>query len=232
MFYHLPLVDHSNDVSSFLGALAGAFFAFVFGILAYVITKRREGFVDHKNALVRFERVLHKHLEDIGTLDSLATGMDTSLGSGNTTSNRLIKLQIPDGLDMQIRSVDLINKFLTYQISIDRLSVDVAMVNHALTRIEDLFINGRPVAIQNFNIVRRNLTKLRQDLVHLNNRTKRFLVLVRLHYKKVKDKNSFVYGVYYSQWEQSISTEEKEKEMEKLETEIRGIMAQAPEDLL
>jgi len=233
MFYQHHFIAHSSsDTSSFWGALAGAFFAFVFGLIAYVITKRRESFVEHKNTLVRLQRVLNKHLQDIGSLDTLARGMDTSLSFGNTTSNRLPKMEIPEGLDMQIRSVDLVNKLMTYQISVDRLNLNVSMVNHALTRIEDLFINGRTVAVQNLNIVRNNLSQLREDLSRLNERTKRFLVLVRLHYKKIKDKNSFVYGVYFTQWEQDISEEEIRKEHQKLEEEITQIMAQIPENLL
>lgn len=232
MPYHRHFVGQSSDLSSFLGALTGAFFAFVFGLIAYVITKRREAFVEHKNALVKLERVLNKHLEDIGALEMISKSMDTELGSGHTTSNRLVPLEIPDGLDMQVRSVELSNKLLTYQLSIDRLNLNVAMVNHALTRLEDLFINGQPVAVQNFNIVRGNLDKMRKDLVNFNSRTIRFLVLVRLHYKKLKGKNSFVYGVWNTQWEQNISNDEVKAEMEKLQTEIKAIMSEAPENLL
>ncbi|NNM43827.1 MAG: hypothetical protein HKM07_05740 [Chlamydiae bacterium] len=233
-YYHHHFLNHSissSGFSSFWGAFAGAFFAFIFGLITYIITKRRERFVQHKNALVLLERALNKHLNDFGALEVLIKGMQNILGQGKVDITRLFHVEIPEKLDIDLASIDLINKFFMYQISIDRLNFNMDSINRALTRIEDLFINGHGVVPENFALVQRLLTGLIGDLPKMDERTKRFLVLVRIHNKRVKNKNSFVYGVFNSLWDHEISKEEIKTERERLDKEIQDILKQDPSDM-
>ena len=231
-YYHFHhIANFSGTSSNFWGAFFGAFFAFLFGILTYVITKRRERFVQHKNALVRLERILNKHLDDLAVLQTVTIDGKRIIELGKVTSNRLFTLQLPENFDMEIGSVELINKFFAYRQSIDRLNFNVDMTNHALTRLEDLFINGQPVPTQNFTFIAGTLQSFLDDIPRLNKRTTNFLVLIRIHFSKIKDKNSFIYGVFNTNWEQSISNEEIKKEHEKLAKEIEQIQKETKEDI-
>ena len=83
MPYHHFFNHSSGGSSSFWGAFLGAFFAFVFGFITYIVTRRRERFVQHKNALIKLERVLLKHLNDLATLETLANGIKKNASESN-----------------------------------------------------------------------------------------------------------------------------------------------------
>lgn len=228
--YHHNFLQHSSDSSGFWGAFMGAFFAFAFGLLTYWITKRRERFVQHKNAIVRLERVLNKHLDDFGSMEVVIKGMNQNLGLGRVDISRLFKIELPEDLDLDIGSIDLINRFLTYRISIDRLNFNVSSINHALTRVEDMFINSHPVEAENFNFIRRMLDGLIADIPKINSRAIDFLVLIRIHNKRLKNKNTFIYGVFNTLWDQDISDEEIKVERGRLEQEIKDTISKSFND--
>lgn len=174
----------------------------------------------HKNALIKLDRALNKNLHDIGVLQQIIGDSERSLAQGHVTSNRLIKLQLPVGVDAEVGSIDLVNKLFVYQLSIANMDFNADSTNHSLTRLEDLFINGQPVPVRNFNFIRGVLQSLQTELPQFIERTKKFLVLIRIHQKKIKGKYAFVYGVFHSQWEQSITPQEIADERALLEREI------------
>jgi hypothetical protein len=230
--YHQFVGSHSSGgISVFWGAFFGAFFAFIFGIVTYVITKRRERFVQHKNSLIKMERVLNKHLDDLGLLQSIVQDTKRIVDGHKVTSNRLFYLQLPENIDMEIGSLDIINKFFTYRTSIDRFKLNVESVNHALTRLEDLFIGGQPVLVENFDFIKSTLEKFIEEIPSLNERTTKFLVLVRIHINKLKNKNTFIQGLMGNQWDQNISKEEIDKENHKLEAEISQLRQDYENDI-
>ncbi|MDE2233485.1 MAG: hypothetical protein KGJ90_05245 [Patescibacteria group bacterium] len=221
-FRHLhQIYGQGNITDSFWGGFAGAFFAFLFGIITYVITKRRERFVLHRNTLIRLERVLLKHLYDLDVLQSVIVDSEAIIGTGKVTSNRLIKLDIPDDMSSGLGSLTVANKFLIYQISIERLNFNSDSINRALTRLEDLFVGGQIPHVENFNFVRSTLVSFNQELPGLNERIKKFLVIVRLNISKLKTKIAFVQGITRTKWELEISDEETRREREKLDSEGR-----------
>ncbi|MEI8175085.1 MAG: hypothetical protein WCG28_04000 [bacterium] len=229
MFFHHyhNFINHSNNSSSsaiFWGAFAGAFFAFAFGLITYVVTKRRERFVQHKNSLVKLERILNKHLNDIGVFHTVVMDMSNTFAHQKVASSRLFPIELPKDLDMEIGSVDLINKLLTYQVTLDRLNFNSSTLNHAITRVEDLFINSQSVPAQNFSFITQMLNGFLDSVPKINEMTKKFLVIVRIHLSKVNRRNSFTYGVFNPVWDHNISEEEIKSESEKLDQEITKIM--------
>lgn len=207
----------------FWGGFTGAFFAFVFGLITYLITKRRERFVQHKTALIKLEQLLNKHLNDLGVLEQIA-GNQPQLAAGQPTTNRLFHIKMHPELPLELGSVKLINKVFTYDLSIDRLNFNADSINHALTRIEDLFIGGQTPHIDNFNRVRGWLDNFVTDLKRINERTIKLLLLTRIHIRKAQEKDNFLYGVFKSAWEQEISEEEIHQEREALTREVEAII--------
>jgi len=232
IYYHSHLhhfTGHPDSSSGFWGALWGAFFAFLFGLLTYVITKRRERFIQHKNALVKLERVLNKHLDDMALIEAIIVDGQKTLSQSKVMSNRLFDLQLPDNFDMEIGSIDLINKFFIYRSNVEHLNFNSRSTNHALTRLEDLFINGQPVPRENFNFIKGTLETFEKEIPAFNKDITNFLILTRIHFSKIKDKNSFVYGVINDHWEPEISKEEIKKEGEKFQKEVEQVQKQSKE---
>ena len=79
---------------------------------------------------------------------------------------------------------------LTY---LSGINFNMDSVNHALTRLEDLFISGQQPQPENFNFIRRLLEGFNKDLPRLNERTIKLLVLTRINQKRLKNKNTFIY---------------------------------------
>lgn len=215
----------------FVGSFAGAFFAFVFGIFTYMMTKRRERFINHRNALIKLERVLNKHLDDLETLEFLAKDMIKVSQDNKVSIHRFFSLKIPDNLDDNIGSVDLINKFLMYQISVDRLNLNTSSINKGLIRIEDLFINGQVVPKENFDLIISFLKELLGDLSKFSERVIKFLAFIRIHNNKLRKKNSLITGVFKTRWEQNISENEIKNEIDKVNLEITRPAGSKPNDL-
>ena len=93
------------------------------------------------------------------------------------------------------------------------------MVNHALDRLESLAVNGQPLHPVNFGFIVNQLEGLINELPQFSEKTTKFLVLIRIHEAKTRNKNSFVYGVIHIQWEQDISQKEMEDENKKFAAE-------------
>ena len=212
--------EYTSNTSSFWGAFWGASLAFLFGLLTYIITKRRERFIQHKNALVKLNKVLNEHLNNLSALKSIITDNQIIIRQNKVPMHRLIELTIPDNLDMEIGSVDLINKFFNYKLSIDNLNFNTKSINHTLMRLEDLFINGQQLADENFRLVENILTDFINKLPKFNEDTTKLVLITRIHLNKLRNKNTFIYGVYNTQWEQDISTEDTKKEREKFLKEV------------
>jgi hypothetical protein len=180
-FHHCQhFLVHSTDSSPFWGAFWGAFLAFLFGFITYIVTKRRERYVEHKNALVKLERILYSHLDDFEVMESVATDTRRVMGQQHVTSNRLLSLEIPTDIDIELGNMDLINK---------------------------LFAGTIQTLIAEFPRVK----ALTEEL----------LILVKIHNRKLKAKNSFIYGVFNTEWEPVITPEEIETERERLDAEIQ-----------
>ena len=235
LYHYHHLFHHSAEssgLSSFWGAFAGAFFAFIFGLIAYWITKRRERFIQHKNTLVKLDRVLMKHLHEFGVLETLIKDTSASLKKSHTTSNRLGIFAIPEEIEMELGSLDLTNKVFSYRMSMDRLNFNIMSTNHTLTRLEDLYINGQPVVPVNFTFLASKLDYLlTNDLPKLNEWTKKLLVLERIHQNRLKSKSPFVEGLLRAQWEQDISKEQAKEEYSKLENEVSELAKSSPDDI-
>ncbi len=219
-FHHFShQVQNHTDLSGFWGAFAGAFFAFVFGLIAYRITKRWERFVQHKNALVKLERMLNHHYNELGILETIIADTISIVGQNKMTSNRLFTLKIPEGLDLELGSIDLINKLFTYQYYIDRYNINASTFNSALTRFEDITIAGHPLPQENRDYANKMLGGLQKELPSLGKVIKDLLVLTKIHIVKIKKEDFFMYVALHSQWDFKITETEINEESKKFDEE-------------
>jgi hypothetical protein len=228
--YH-QLTQHSGNFSSFLGGFSGASFAFIFGLITYAITKRRERFIQHKNSLVKLNRLLMSNLHDFGVIWEVSKDMIKSLKQNHTTASRLNLMTTTESFETEIGSIDLVNMVFEYRMSINKLNFNLKSINHTLNRLEDLYINGQPVLPINFSALEAKMEHLIKESAKLNEWTKKLLVIDRIHQSKTSGRSSYIYGVINTQWEQNISKEEKLEGYKALENEVAELEKKLPDDI-
>lgn len=233
-YHHSPNYIIFQDTGSgsvllspeFLGAFAGAFFAFVFGIVSYRIIKRYERFIQHRNALVTLERLLNEHLDLIGLNRTGALNTQRILEAHRLTHNRLLELPVRKELNTELGSLDVANQFFFYERGVQRTNVDSQSLNYTLTRFEDVMIGGGTLAGENWHYITGAFAQIPGHMNKLEKETKELLSLVRIHIARLKDK-----GIWYANtqkdWSINVTDEELKKERvvleEEIETASRGI---------
>src|SRR5882757_3347002 len=79
------------------GAFFGALFAFLFGLLAFWLQKKRERFIMHKNAVVELESLLWDHYDtNLRNEDRVKSSINTLKKPGHLTYNRFFILRESD----------------------------------------------------------------------------------------------------------------------------------------
>src|SRR3989344_2970501 len=166
----------------FLGAFAGAFFAFLFGIISYRLIKRYERFIQHRNALVGLERLLNEHLDIIGLNRTTALSTQRILEAHRLTHNRLLELPVREGLDTGLGSLDIANRYFTYTRGVHRTNVDTQSMNYTLTRFEDVMIGGKPLEADNWHYITGAFAQIPGHMDKLERETKELLCTTRIRY--------------------------------------------------
>lgn len=150
------LIDQNNKTFSqdalvaFLGGFSGAFFAFLLSGLAAYISKRRERYVKHKNAVVKMEYILVKHQDKVGLLIFLLENTIAILKKGNFTYNRFSGLNIVEGIELDLADINLINNVSNYWLSVERVSSDCNSLNRILEVLQKVLLSGTPPHADNF----------------------------------------------------------------------------------
>src|ERR1700722_7035133 len=148
MYLYLHHFQHASagSGSSFWGAFLGAFFAFVFGLVMFYFTKKREKFVRHRNALIKLERLLNEHADELLIAKIHADETKKVVQANAVTDYRFKTLKLDDEVLVDLSSIDMINKYNLYTRSISRLNQDFEAKNRALTRFEDAKLAGKVLA--------------------------------------------------------------------------------------
>ena len=95
--------------SQSFAAFLGAFFAFVFGLIAYRYDKKRERIIKHQNATVELGYLLNEHLDDIWKDIFLINGTLQIFGRNVPTYNHLNPLRVVEDLELRLGDLELIN---------------------------------------------------------------------------------------------------------------------------
>ncbi|HEY1041391.1 MAG TPA: hypothetical protein VGE63_01560 [Candidatus Paceibacterota bacterium] len=217
------ILKDSGTWPEFLGAFLGALFAFVFGLLTYIISKKNERFVLNQNALVKLERILHKHLNNLGILEAIATGAQDILKAQGIPTSRIFPIETPDQAEMDLIDIEFINKVHLYSMSLRALNFNIMTITHTLTRIEDLYINGRTIEAKNFEVIIRMLQGFLNDLPSINKKTKQLLIITRLHIHHLNKKVNLLERLIKNSWRPLFTEELILNEQKKLDEEIKKI---------
>lgn len=139
--------NHNNSVASFfnntsVGAFLGAFSAFILGVVTYNYTKRREKWKLHHDGLVKTERLINQHLNEISVNIFLLKGAIEAMESGAFTENMLNLLDNTDYL-VDAHNVSLISIYFDYRSLVVMCNHDMAGWNRSVDRLFTAVLSGK-----------------------------------------------------------------------------------------
>jgi len=134
----IQIIDILTGTANFLnnaavGAFLGAFFAFIFGIIAYDYTKHREKWKAHHGGVVKAERLLNRHLNQIsGNIHLLKGALDTYVKNA-FSENGLNPIEDID-LAIDFHNIGIINVYMDYQSLVEKVNHDLGSWNRSNDR--------------------------------------------------------------------------------------------------
>jgi hypothetical protein len=210
----------------FIGAFLGAFFAFLFGLASYRFIKRYERFVQHRNALVIFERLLNEHVDIIGLNKKVSLNTQRILEKQQLTHNRLIELPVKQELSIDLGSISLVNAYFMYERLLHRNNLDMQAMNYTLTRLEDVMIGGHVIAQENWHYITGAFAQIPGIMDSVQKSTIEILCVVRINIAKTAGK-----GIWYANtrknWDIEYTEDEIKAQKEALEKEIEIVANQS-----
>lgn len=212
------------------GAFFGAFFAFLFGGLAFFIKTRRDRFILHKNALVEIEYLLNEHLNDIAKNSYLIEHDLEIIKKEHLTYDRLYELRLPAGIELKLGDLEIINRYSSYRESILRINADFNKINKALDLISNYAVtHDKKVHSDNFKHLAEQMETVNKFLKLLTNETKELLAYTRIYMQRVDSLKEKRLNIYKLNGYREITEEELKEEQEKLNKEIEQTMKESKE---
>lgn len=158
-----------HEQSSFFGnaafaAFLGSFTAFIFGIVAYDYTKRRERWKLHHDAVVKFERLMNRHLNQIsGNIFLLKGALDTYT-KGAFSENMLNQLENPE-ISIDLHNPEVINVYEDYQALVEKVNHDLSSWNRSNDRLFNVALSGK-VPVADIDVNRKHLAERTDQIIH------------------------------------------------------------------
>ena len=164
--YFLYTVHQQSSLlnNAAFAAFLGSFTAFIFGIMAYDYTKRRERWKLHHDAVVKSERLVNRHLNQISGNIFLLNGALDTYSKGAFSENVLDQLDNPE-ISIDLHNLEIINIYEDYQALVEKVNHDLASWNRSNDRLFDAALSGK-VPIADIDVNRKNLALRTQEIIN------------------------------------------------------------------
>lgn len=214
------------------GGFFGAFFAFIFGLSAFWIQKKRERFIMHKNAVVELEYLLNDHLNDIAKNGYLIKHNIKILNQKHLTYDRLHYFRLPTDLELRLGDLEIINRYFSYRESIVRLNSDFNKINYAFDNLTNFaLIYGKVPADENFTHLVSQISTLDKLLGLVLEETKALLAFARIYLRRIHSFKEKGLNIYKLNGYGVINDKEIEIELKILDKEIEETMKDSREKI-
>jgi len=221
-----------NLIQVSLSAFMGAFFAFLFFILAELLTKISERTNKHYNAMVKIEHRFNDYLNYISDNRFLIKNFIIALQKGVIYINRFILLPIEEDITIELLDRPLINKIFSFNTDVRKMNNSMDTVNDIYDGIKKAYLEDKNKDIykKNSECVIKNLQDLNGFLKSLEEKTKNILVLVRI---LLKDKPFTVRIIHLLSRDKSLEISEEKiiSEKKKLDSEIEKIVKESKKEI-
>lgn len=219
---YFVLVKNSNPLlsSEVVAAFLGAWFAFLFGLLAYWVTKRRERFVQHKITLQKLSILLNENLHSISGLKEIAKAIKECLLK-KLPIDRFFLLKKTQDFELEVKSLDVLEEMIKYSLSLNIFDFLVISINRGLDTLSSLLIAksntlDEYILPEKFLFLSKPLEELIENLEEIDKKTKELLARIQVNSAKVGPKNEFIYSLMNKTYEQAVSAEEISAEINKI----------------
>ncbi|MBW7955448.1 hypothetical protein H3C66_01835 [Patescibacteria group bacterium] len=229
--FHRPIVIEpivsSTDTSFFAdaaGAFFGAFFAFMFGLVAYYVQKKLDRYHKHKNSVVELEHLLQEHFDISSGNQYLLKGAIETINKGAFNFTILTPFRLPEDITLRFGNLELLNKYMPYSTSVTKLNHGMATWGKMVDQLHQAAIAGAlsPEAKKaNQNHLKAQATDLIRFLLGLDQETKELVAYVRVFLRK--EKNIWSIPFIEKAGKPIVSKEEIVLEKKKLEEEMEEI---------
>ncbi len=223
MYYYIKNIEIASDNSQFWGSFYGSSLAFIFGLLTFFVTshisRKRERFMKHNNALVKLEQLLNGHIDDISILKQDSKDFVALLKQDSLVTSRFNTFKLIEELSLELASISLINQYFSYSRLIMRYNLDFSSINYAFTRLEDAAFSNTKLDPGSRELLIVSILNKIKSLDSLEVESKRLLALARLYVYKNRNIYPTIAGLF-NMFNPKISKEELNDEIVKIEKEI------------
>ena len=147
-----------------VGAFLGSFSAFIFGIIAYGYTKRREKWKTHHDAVVKAEYLMNRHLNQIYRNIFLLKGALETYAKGAFSENVLSPIENPEFLH-DFHNIEIINTYADYQSFVEKVNHDLEGWNRSNDRMFTAALSGK-VPPPDIAVNIKHLAENTEEIIH------------------------------------------------------------------
>lgn len=204
------------------GAFLGAFFAFLFGGLAFFIKNARDRFLLHQKAVVELEYLLWEHYDlNLRNKQQITNSISILKKEKHITYNRFYLLRISPGLDLKLGDLYIINPYATYLQSVDRVNSSIEALNRIFDIWTQMLLLRQPPSQEEINSVITQMEEFIKILHEFDSEIEDLLTLVRVYIKRLKSRKERGVNYYKLNGYRKITEQEKNIEKKKMDNEIK-----------
>lgn len=204
------------------GAFLGAFFAFLFGGLAFFIKNARDRFLVHQKAVIELEYLLWEHYDlNLRNKHQITNSINILKKKNHITYNRFYLLRIPSGLDLKLGDLDIINPYATYLQSVDRVNSSIEALNRIFDIWTQMLLLRQPPSQEEINSVIKQMEEFTEILHKFDSEIEDLLALIRVYIKRLKNRKGRGLNYYKLNGYRKIIEREKNIEKKKMSSEIK-----------
>lgn len=228
------IIQTNNSIwPSAIGAFLGAFFAFVFGLIAFYLQKKFERYWKHKNAVVEIEHLLNNHLNQNAGNKYLLRGAISTLQRNHMTYTLLTSLRLPEDINLRIGDIDILNKYQDYEEPTIKVNHGMKAWQGLNEQLQKSIINNlnlpAPIVHKNMEQIQKQAEELLKFAIGLDEDTKYLLSYIRIYMRKDKHIWSIWLLRKIGKSKPIITKKEIERELRVLQAEIDKVSKKSRE---
>lgn len=230
-----PTTTIYDFIAPGVGALAGAFFAFIFLKFAEFLSRIHQRKVKHYNSIVLLEIQLNEIIGRLSDNISAASDFIKIITSGKIYFGKLMLIPIDKSHYDNLYDVNLKNDLFSFYYKLRQLNIDIENINVGYTDIKNALIQQNiddATYLENSKMFSTFLTKLKGHLNEISDSNKYLYSKVRILSKKDLPLSTKISRWFIRSSSPKIKKSEIDEEQKKLEDEINNTEKRIKENKL